>query len=187
MAEPTGETPKPATQEAAKPNETAPQAEAEKFDAERAMALIEKLRNEVKELKPKAKQAEELAALKAKQEEAEMTELQKVTKRAQELEAQLKAAQRATTANSIAAKVGLPAVFADRLKGETPEEMEADAKAILEALPKPAQKPTQPGPTNPGAQGEKSKTHAEIVQELTGQRKFSSPFIAGGGVVGKLD
>jgi hypothetical protein len=37
-----------------------------------------------------------------------------------------------------AAKHGLPATLADRLKGETAEELDADAKAVLAALPKPA-------------------------------------------------
>ena len=40
--------------------------------------------------------------------------------------------------SDVAAKVGLPVALADRLRGETPEEMETDAKAMLAALPKPA-------------------------------------------------
>lgn len=168
MAETTGETPTTAAQSATPANEAPPQAEGEKFDAERAMALIEKLRNEVKELKPKAKKAEEFEAERAKREEAEMTELQKVAKRAAELEARLKAAERASTAQTIAAKVGLPAAFADRLKGETPDEMEADAKAILEALPKPTQKPATPGPVNPGANGKTGETKEQRDERLFG-------------------
>ena len=40
-----------------------------------------------------------------------------------------------------AEKVGLPAVFAERIKGATPEEMEADAKLLLDNMPKAKQKP----------------------------------------------
>lgn len=39
---------------------------------------------------------------------------------------------------AVADRVGLPAALADRLQGETPEEMEADARGLLAALPKPA-------------------------------------------------
>jgi hypothetical protein len=38
----------------------------------------------------------------------------------------------------VAAKVNLPAALVDRLQGETADELEADAKALLAALPKPA-------------------------------------------------
>lgn len=37
---------------------------------------------------------------------------------------------------NIAAEVGLPAVLSLRIKGETPEEMKADAQALVEGLPK---------------------------------------------------
>jgi hypothetical protein len=49
---------------------------------------------------------------------------------------------------AVAEKTGLPVAIADRLTGETDEELEADAKAILEALPK-SPRPN-PGATNPG-------------------------------------
>lgn len=79
-----------------------------------------------------------------------MTETEKATKRAAELEAKLKAYERTEAQRKVAEKVGLPAALATRLQGETPEELEADAKALLETLPK----PTKPAPginaTNPG-------------------------------------
>jgi hypothetical protein len=157
----------PAVQATATPNETPAQVEGEKFDPERAMALIAKLRDQVKELTPKAKQAEALAAAQKQKEEAEMTELQKLNKRLAETESELVATRRASLAANIAAKVGLPAVFADRLKGETPEDMEADAKAILEALPK--QSKPQPGPVaNPGMNGQVGETAAQRQARLFG-------------------
>ena len=102
------------------------------------------------------KAQEQLEADQKAKQQAEMTELQKAQARAAELEAQLNAVTRRQMQSEIAAKVGLPPAFASRLVGETAEEMEADALAILEALPKPQQPAVlSPGiiPTNPGANG----------------------------------
>jgi dsDNA-specific endonuclease/ATPase MutS2 len=113
------------------------EAKQDEFDKERAMALIEKLRGEVKELKPKAKKAEELEAEAQKRADAELSEMEKLKKSLTDAEAKMKAYESQQLRRAAADKVGLPSVFADRLKGETPEELEADAKAILEAMPKP--------------------------------------------------
>ncbi len=137
------------------PKEAPAQVVEEEFDAKRAMALIEKLRTEVKELKPKAKQAEELAAAQKQKEEAEMTELQKAAKRLAEVEAELKETRRTAQVATIAAKHNLPEVLASRLKGETPEELEADAEAIAKLLTQPEKpKNPAPGPVNPGSNGQ---------------------------------
>lgn len=133
------------------------------FDKERAMALIEKLRRENRDLGKTAKRAQELEAEAAKRKEAEMTELQKAQKRAEEAEARAAKLERESLQREIAAKVGLPAKLATRLQGETAEEMEADAKAILEDLPKPPPQP-KPGPgivpANPGGNGSNGETDA---------------------------
>lgn len=128
----------------------------EPFDAARAMATIEKLRAEIKELKPKAKQADELSAAEKKRKEAEMTELQKLQAQLEEAQAELKAAKITELKRSVAAEVGLPAAFADRLKGETREAMLEDAKQLLEALPKPKAPPLNP--TSPGAGASQQET-----------------------------
>jgi hypothetical protein len=135
---------------------TAPEAETikgEPYDAARAMATIEKLRSEIRDLKPKAKKAEELAQAEEQRKQAEMTELQKLQASLEKAQAELKAAKIAEMKNAIAAKVNLPLAFADRLQGETPEELEADAKKLLEALPKPQPpkvSPTSPSGASPG-------------------------------------
>lgn len=41
-----------------------------------------------------------------------------------------------TMRRDVASRVGLPAAFVDRLRGETEAEIEADAKLILEVIPK---------------------------------------------------
>jgi hypothetical protein len=126
----------------------------EEFDKDRAMALITKLRAEAKELSGKAKRAEELEAAEAKRKEGEMTELQKLQAKLAEAESRLKQESKARLQREAAEKVGIPASFAKRLTGETPEELEADAKEILETLPK--TKAPNISATNPGgaSQGE---------------------------------
>jgi len=69
-------------------------------------------------------------------------EYEKLYKAAQaELEstqARARALELAAMRRDVAAKTGLPAALAERLQGDTPEALEADAKIILAALPKPA-------------------------------------------------
>jgi phage terminase Nu1 subunit (DNA packaging protein) len=117
--------------------------------------------NEVEFFKSKAKAMEKEAAAAAKKlaayekaeeerRQAELTDLQKAQEKAAKLEAELKAKDVSILRRDIAAKVGLPAVLADRLKGETLEEIEADATALLETLPKADQKKQSTiNPTNP--------------------------------------
>lgn len=82
----------------------------------------------------------------AKQREDELAKLQ----------ADIKARDLRDKRRAIGQKAGLPDAIADRLTGETDEELEADAKAILEALPKgalPKVSATNPG-QNARGQGE---------------------------------
>jgi phage-related minor tail protein len=98
----------------------------------------------------KRRKAMEAAEAETKaQADAKLSEMEKLAKRAAELEAKLQAKERADNQRTVAEKVGIPLVLASRLIGNTPEELEADAKALLETLPK-VQKP-QPGvqPTSP--------------------------------------
>jgi len=124
-------------------------------ELEQIRAALKKANGEAAKYRKAAELAE--AERKAKQ-EAEMTELDKANKRADEAEAKALKLEREAMQREIAAKVGLPAKLANRLQGETPEEMEADALAILEDLPKPP--PKTPGivPTNPGTNGSTGET-----------------------------
>ncbi len=137
------------------------------FDAERAKALIDKLRGEIKELKPKAKKAEELTEAEQKRKDAEMTDLERLNKQLADTQAELKAAKIATLQRDAATKHNLLPELASRLKGETLEELEADAKALAELLPKP-QAP-RANPTNPGgnASGE-AETYEAKRRRLLG-------------------
>ena len=158
----------------------------EPFDAARAMSTIEKLRAEIKELKPKARQAEELTQAEQKRKEAEMTEVQKLQAELDKAKAELKRTQIEDLRRQVALKVELPIVFADRLKGETPEELEDDARKLLAALPK-APKTPNVGPTNPGAGASHGETAEQQLARIHGQTiNIFDPHWAkehGGGVV----
>ena len=187
---PDDEQARPAETAAEETQQVEPQAQsAEEFDAARAMDLIKKLRGEIKELTPKAKKAAELEAIEAKRREAEMTEVEKLNKQLTEAQSRLKHAEHVENQRAAAEKVGLPATFAKRIMGETPEEMEADAKEILESLPKPEKRAPAISPTNPSG-GVQGKTTAQRLAELHGQGAdvFSIENMQrlGGGVVQSL-
>ena len=120
----------------------------EKFDPERAKALIEKLRGEVKELKPKAKKADDFEAAEKQRKEAEMTELQKAQQLIADLEAKTKAADLRELRRKVGEEAKLPAAIYELLPEMDEAQMLAKAKELAAALPKP-----QPGlsATNPGA------------------------------------
>lgn len=168
----TGETPKI---DSAAETVTLP-VEPEVFDQARAMALIDKLRAENKEAAKATKKLAELenaAKLKA---EAEMTESQKLTKRLAEVEQELLTRALADKRRTIADKVGLPSTLASRIAGTTDEEMETDAKLLLEFVKQPDPKKPVSGPTNPGQQASNSPTDAEIRARVygTGTNIFSA-------------
>lgn len=119
----------------------------EKFDPERAQALIDKLRAEQKELKAKAKRADELEAEAKKRADAELSEIEKATKRAEEAERRANELAHKQAQRDAAEAVGLPLSFASRLQGGSPEELKADAELLLSAMPKPSAKTNT---TNPG-------------------------------------
>jgi len=156
-----------------------PEVKGDEFDKARAMALIEKLRAENKEAAKAKKRLEEFEQADAKRKEAEMTESEKATKRAQELEAKLKAYERTEAQRKAAEKVGLPGSLAIRLMGETPEELEADAKALLESLPKPEKKSPGINPTNP-SNASQDETREQKKARL--QPGSIDPFAKGAGI-----
>lgn len=114
-----------------------------------------------KEAASRRKRLEELEAADKQKKDAEMSELEKLQKKVQEAESKAAKLEREAHQREVAAKVGLPAAFANRIQGETPEDMETDAKALLEAMPKPAQKPNPQNPTNPGANAGQGETEAQ--------------------------
>jgi len=139
----------------------------ETFDEQRAMELIRKQREELKQAKKAAAELEHYKKLEEERKQAEMTESERLKAELDKLQSELTAKTVRTMQIEVAAKLGLPTALSDRLKGETLEEMEEDAKAILELLPKQKAAPN-PGATNPGDQAQKNETRAQKLTRLTG-------------------
>ena len=151
----------------------------EDFDKERAMATIKNLRKFEKEAK---KLQDKIALYEQKDNErklAEMSEIDRLKLEAQEAKSKLAELTLKEQKREIAHKLNLPEAFADRIKGDTPEEMEADAKGLFDALPKPGTSKSLV--TNPGAQAvEPSSVQPRI-------NPFDAGFVRnhGGGLVEK--
>ena len=139
----------------------------EEFDKARAMELIRKQREELKQAKKTAAELERYRKLEEERKQAEMTESERLKAELDRVQSELTAKTVRTMQVEVAAKLGLPAALSDRLKGETLEEMEEDAKAILEVLPKQKAAPNT-GATNPGEQASKEETRAQKLTRLTG-------------------
>lgn len=137
----------------------------EEFDKERAMNTIRQLREIERKAKKDGKRLAELEAEQQKRKEAEMTELERLQKQLEATQAKLNAAELERRKSEIARKVGLPDVLASRLVGESNEDLEADAKWLLETLPK--QNKVNLEATNPnGATETKKESDAERRRRL---------------------
>lgn len=162
-----------------------PPAEGEAFDQERAMKTIHSLREQEKEWKKQQKELEQLRAEQKQRAEAELTEVERLKKQADELAAQNAKLLDAQMRREVADEVGLPAIWADRLKGATKDEMLADAKAILPTLAPAQKKAPSLSPTNPPSP-QTAETDAQKRARLFGTQSnvFNIDAIraAGGGV-----
>jgi hypothetical protein len=141
--------------ESATPEAITPQQPAENVDE-----LKRRISELNRESADRRKKLEAFEKAEADRKQAEMTEAERMKAKLAEAETALIEARKM----AIAAKHGLPDVLADRLKGNTIEELEADAAKLMETLPKKAA--TQPGPTNPGTQGAAKETDAERRKRL---------------------
>ena len=141
-----GETPAPAPVTGTEPPkepkvETAEELKARLAEVERQLA---NKKDEAERLHKKTEKYEKEEADRLK---AQMTELERANAERDEAKRLLGELQIKETKRAIAEKTGLPLSFADRLQGATPDELEADAKKLLEAMPKPKIQPI--GPTSP--------------------------------------
>lgn len=156
----------------------------EEFDKERAMNTIRQLREIEKKAKADAKELEKLKAEEQKRKDAELSEVERLKKQADELTKAKAELELSIMRRDVISKTGLPAVFADRLKGATKEEMLADAETLKKSLPQ----IKQPGQTvtNPG-NASQTETEAQMRERLFGKnaRIFDLNEIkkGGGGVV----
>lgn len=161
MTDQQGETPQAEVQS------TEAQVTEEPFDKERAMDTIKKLRETEKQYKKDRAELERLRQLEEERKKAEMTESERLKAELEQARAKLRQYSIKAQQREVADQVGLPSVFADRIKGETPEDMMADAKMILEALPKQKAAPNS-GVTAPGDKTVSGETDAEKRRRLFG-------------------
>lgn len=150
---------------------TAPEQNAAKYTQEQVEQIVkERLEREKKAAEKKAEEARQKAEAEALAKNAEWEKLAKQREeelnKAKELIAKKELDEKK---RAISVKVGLPEAFAARLQGATDEELEADAKTLLAALPK-QEKPT-PGinPTNPG-EATNAETKEQINERLFGKK-----------------
>ncbi len=98
----------------------------------------ERLEREQGKAEQLAQKAREEAEAKALAEQGKYKELfEKQQKDLEAAAARVKAMELQSLRQTVAAKVGLPVAFVDRLRGETEAEIETDAKSILAIIPKP--------------------------------------------------
>ena len=154
----------PVTDAAPEPEVTPVEQEPETLEAVKAKlaAAEQKARNKEEEAARVHNKLLKFEAEEKKRQDAELSELDKANKKAAELEAENKKLRTDSLKAQIAAKVGLPGALASRLQGETPDEIEADAKAILDTLPKPAAMSA----TNPGGGNAAKESDTERKRRL---------------------
>lgn len=110
-------------------------------DPESAKSVIEKLRKENASWRTKYRELEPLANKAAELEESSKSELQKLLERAEKAEKLAGDANTRLLRSEVAASTGLPVGLVDRLTGNTKEELEADAQALM-SLVQPKQEKT---------------------------------------------
>ena len=130
----------PATESAAQPNGDATgQTAGKTFTQSEVDALIaQRLEREKRKIDEATAKARTEAERKAAEAQGEYQKLYEQTKAELEAAAQKAAAlELAAMRREVADRLGVPAALVSRLQGDTPETLEADAKALMVALPKP--------------------------------------------------
>jgi hypothetical protein len=128
-----------------------------------------------KQYKQEKKELERLKADEARRKEAEMSETEKLKARADKLEAELTQERSERLRLKIASKHALPDTLASRLKGETEEELEADAQELEKLLPTKTEEKKQPQlKATDIANGQNGKTDAQRRAEI--YNRGASPF-----------
>ena len=113
--------------------------------------VAERLERAERKAQEKAEKAKADAEAKALQEQGKFQELfEQAQAKLQEAEERARALELAGIRRDVAARLNLPAGLVDRLRGEDEAAIEADAKQLIAALPKPAAPDINAGS---GAQG----------------------------------
>lgn len=116
-------------------------------------SALEKERAARREHERQLKRLAELEEAEAKRRDAEKSEIERLQERLQQAERDAREARLSLLRRQAAERYRLPDALADRLRGETPEEIERDAEEIAKTLPKPTLNPTNPA-AGAASQGE---------------------------------
>lgn len=116
-------------------------------------SALEKERAARREHERQLKRLAELEAEEAKRRDAEKSEIERLQERLQHAEQEAREARLSLLRRQAAEKYKLPEALANRLRGETLEEIEQDAEEIAKTLPKPILSPTNPS-ASAASQGE---------------------------------
>lgn len=133
--------------------------------------IKERLAREQSKAQQEVQKAREEAEAKALAEQGEFKKLYE--KQQAELtakEQRIKAMEIETLRRSVATKLGLPELLFDRLRGETADEIEADAKTLLAAIPK----PNAPNINSTGSGAKPPVTNEQIIQN----KRSSGDYVA---------
>lgn len=133
------------------------------------------------------KTADEATAAQKAKEEAELSEMEKLRKQLAKAQAETESLRLNQLKAQVAAEMGLPPALAARLQGNDEDELKADAKSLLEAMPKPAT-PPKIQPTNPANAQPPTETDDMRRARIYGSSRMFDPTGAsakGGGVVWK--
>lgn len=146
----------PAAEPAAEPHGTAAPSAEPSTDATDWKAMARKWEKQAKENKAAA---DELAKLK----EASMTEQELAAKRAEETAAELQEAKRKLSIYEAAKTAGIDVELLERMKGDTPEEIAANAEFIKASF---GTAPKYPTVTDNGAGAPVQSKRADIPQMI---------------------
>lgn len=125
----------------------------------------ERLAREREKSELAAKKAADEAARKAAEEQGQFKELYEQAMQAQKAaEERAKALELSNMRREIANRVGLPIGLASRLQGDNETDIEADAKALLATLPKPAA-PSLDGGAGRGSQASNAPSIDQIKEQ----------------------
>lgn len=116
----------------------------------------------------KRKLLEAIEAERKAQADAELSEMERLRKELAETKQRATALELSQRKAAIAAEAGLPPALANRLQGETDEEMRADAEAILALIPQATatKQPPQLKPTNMAGASEVTETREQRLKRL---------------------
>ena len=156
----------PQEQEAQTPTagDTQPVAQTERTftQADVDRIINERLAKERTKAESMAVKAREEAERKAAEEQGKYQELYETEKRrAAEIETRLRAAEIASIKRDVAQRLSMPIALTNRLQGEDEASIEADAKALMAALPKPAAPNINSGTGNGAAPSGSAMSEAE--------------------------